>query len=256
MQLFCLGSRSSATRPGFALAFVLSAFVASFAADRAEAVSISIGYAGQPTSWVTLTDQDESLGCSSTGAEGQLGCVGGGLNLGDWSLDSWNLNVDPDPTVSNIFAVTNNTGATQSFVVSVLLPTSISFGPPSLIRGSIQGGATDNNNDGVTLSNTGASSIYDGLIDGNSVRTLFDSPTSVTGFASVSLGTANFGYPIPESIAVATNTTIGLTLRFNLSAGDSASFTSVFEVLPVPEPGTALLLGLGLASLAAGRRRA
>jgi hypothetical protein len=256
MKLFCLGSRSTATRSGSALAIVLSAFAASFAADRAEAVAISIGYSGQPTSWVTLTDQDESLGCSSTGAEGQLECIGGGLDLGDWSLDSWDLDVDPDPTISNVFSVTNNTAFTQSFVVSVLLPTGISFGPPSLIRGSIQGGATDNNFNGVTLSNTGTSSIYDGLIDGASVRTLFDSPTSVSGFGSVSLVGTSFGIPIQEVIAVATNATIGLTLRFDLTAGDSASFTSVFDVQPIPEPGTALLLGLGLASLAAGRRRA
>jgi hypothetical protein len=50
-------------------------------------------------------------------------------------------------------------------------------------------------------------------------------------------------------------TTIGLTIRFDLTAGDSASFTSNFDVQPVPEPGTALLLGLGLAGFAALRER-
>jgi len=245
-------TRSAAIRTGLTLALATCLF----SADRAQAVTITVGYAGSPTSWVTLSDQDTALGCDSTGAQGQLSCVGGGLDAGGWSLDSWNLSTDPDPTISNVFSVTNNTAATQSFVVSVALPTSISFGPPSLIRGSIQGGATDNNFNGVTLSNTGSSAIYDALIDGGTVRTLFDSPTSVSGFGSVSLGSISYGIPVQESVAVATTSSIGLTLRFNLTAGDSASFTSVFDVQPIPEPGTALLVGFGLASLAAGRRRA
>ncbi|MBY0401942.1 PEP-CTERM sorting domain-containing protein [Myxococcota bacterium] len=235
----------------------LASAVALIAVPRdAQAVSVTVGYAGNPNSFRTLTDRDTGLGCGSAGAEGQLSCVGAGLDNGGWSLDRWNLLVDPDPTINNVFSVTNNTGGTQSFVVTVSLPSAISFGPPSFIRGSIQGGATDNNFNGVTLSNTGTSAIYDGLIDGSSVRTLFGNPTSATGVGSVSLGVASFGIPVQESVAVATTTSIALTLRFDLSAGDSASFTSVFDVQPIPEPGTALLVGLGLAGLAARRRRA
>lgn len=228
--------------------------LASLFASNADAVSISVGFANNPDSVRTLSDKDAGLGCTSAGDQGQLACVGSGLNNGTWSLDNWNLQTDPDPTINNVFAVTNNTAGTQSFLVTVTLPTGIVFGPPSYIRGSIQGGATDNNFNGVTLSNTGTTSIYDGLIDGVSVRTLFDNPTTASGVGSVSLGTASFGIPIQESVAVATLTSIGLTLRFDLSAGDSASFTSVFDVQPIPEPGTALLMGLGLAALAAGRR--
>lgn len=223
-------------------------------ASQAQAVSVTVGFAGNPASFATFTDESIDLGCTSAGALGQLSCVGSGLNNGGWSLDSWDLETDPDPTITNIFSVTNNTADTQSFVVSVSLPTSISFGPPSLIRGSIQGGATDNNFDGVTLANTGTSSIYDGLIDGTSVRTLFDDPTSVSGAGSVSLGALSFGIPVQESVAFATLTSIGLDIRFDLTAGDSASFTANFDVQPIPEPGTALLLGLGLASLAYRRR--
>lgn len=242
-------------RIAFGLGIASAAAALMLAPGDAQAVSISVGFAGNEASFRTLTDADPGLGCASAGGEGQMSCVGSGYNIGaNWTLDDWSLFVDPDPTINNVFSVTNNTAGTQSFVVTVTLPSAISFGPPSLIRGSIQGGATDNNFNGVTLSNTGSTSIYDGLIDGVSVRTLFDDPTTATGPGSVSLGAASFGIPVQESVFVATTTSIALTLRFDLSAGDSASFTSVFDVQPVPEPGTALLMGLGLAGLAARRR--
>jgi hypothetical protein len=224
-------------------------------ASQAAAVSVTVGFEGNAGSFVTLTDGNPALGCTSAGSLGQLTCAGGGFDNGGWSLDSWNLETDPDPTITNVFSITNNTAGTQSFVVSVVLPTSPPFGPPSLIRGSVQGGATDNNFDGVTLSNTGASSLYDALIDGATVRTLFDDPTSVSGPGSVSLGSASFGIPTQETLAVATLTNINLTLRFDLTPGDSASFTANFDVQPIPEPGTAILMGLGLAGLAAAGRR-
>jgi hypothetical protein len=227
------------------------------ASTQASAATMTVGFADNPNSFKTL--DTTGLGCSEAGSEGQLSCSGTGFNEGGgWVVDSWNLSLDPDPSISNIASVTNNTASTQSFVITVSLPTSIAFGPPSLIRGSIGLTATDANGSGnVTLASSGINPIYNGLIDGVSARTLLDSPQTFSAagaFNSVSTGTFNFGIPVQESVALATLTSIGLEIRFDLSAGDTASFTSVFDVQPIPEPGTALLLGLGLVGLAARAR--
>ncbi len=224
------------------------------APQGASAVSMLVGFDnGNPSAVQTLTEAQ--LGCSSAGSNGELSCVGGGLTgtLGGWTVNNWNLFVDPDPTVSNSITVTNNTGVTQTFIVAVLLPILPAFGPPSFIKGSIGGSATDNNGNGVTLATSGGLSLYRALIDGSVVRTLHDDPFSATNgnaFGTASIPVVDFGIPNAESVAVATTTDIGITLRFNLSAGDSASLTSVFNVEPIPEPTTAIMLLAGLTGLA------
>ncbi len=227
------------------------------AAPGANALTVEIGFEGN-----TQTFGESELGCSPAGVLGELSCVGGGLSgtAGGWTVNSWNLFLDPDPTVSNVISVTNNTAAIQTFIFSVTLPVSVTFGPPSLIKGSISGSATDNNGNGVTLATSGGISLYRALIDGGVVRTLHDDPFSAsTPFASgtASIPVADFGIPIAEVSGVATTTDIGITLRFTLTPGDSAAITSVFNVEPIPEPGTAILLLAGLTGLARmGRPRA
>ena len=239
------------------LALLGAAAALLLAAPGANALTVEIGFEGN-----TETFGENDLGCTSAGSLGELSCVGGGLTgtAGGWTVTSWNLALDPDPTVSNISSVTNNTAAVQTFVFSVTLPVSLTFGPPSFIKGSISGSATDNNNNGVTLATSGGISLYRALIDGSVVRTLHDDPFSAsTPFASgtASIPVADFGIPIAESAGVATTTDIGITLRFTLTPGDSAAISSVFNVEPIPEPGTAILLAAGLLGLARmGRPRA
>lgn len=171
---------------------------------------------------------------------------------------AWNLLVNPDPFIIGNIVVTNTSTTTQSLFVQITLPTNLAM-PQTLVGGSITGTLTDLNGDGATLSSIGSNSIYTALTDlGFGTQALAGgllSSTSVsTGpFLSASIGPASFGDPIPSQPHGAVNENITVQFQFSLSAGDSASFTSIFVVEPVPAPGAMALLGL--AGLAAGRRR-
>ena len=175
-----------------------------------------------------------------------------------WELDFSALG-DPDPFVSNVVGLTNNSGVTNNYTFIVVMP-SMSIAGGTVIGGSIGGSVTDSNNDGVaTLASVGSNAIYTGQMDGLDVAgaTLFNSPFTSTPvpFAggTSSLGTADFGLPGPTFPGPALVGSIGIKLNFSLTAGDSAAITSFFNVQPVPAP--AALALFGLAGLARSRRR-
>ncbi len=223
-------------------------------ASSASAVSFTLGV------WQNgeqLGEVDETaLGCGSTG-DFTATCNGGGATFGDLHIDNWSMLVDEDPVVTGITAVTNNSLLTQTytliFTLSVLPVT-----PSSLIGGSIAGSVTDNNGDGATLATTLGDSIYKAQIDASNVAggSLYTNGSVIAGsFLSNTLAPVAFGTPIPSLPGPAALTDIGIRLKFTLTPGDSASFTSNFVVLPIPEPGMATLLGLGFGLLGVARKR-
>ena len=183
-----------------------------------------------------------------------------GKSVDDWEtaqgldVSAWSLSMDTDPFVTNNFTVTNNTGSTQVYSLTA----TIGVAPPipnGLMRGSIGFSLTDNNGDGATLATSGASSLYRGLIDGNTARTLWDAPISFTApFATIN-GNDNFGFPVRETAPDPVNSDIGIAILFSLTAGDSVGFTSNFDVVPVPVPAAAWLFGSGLLVLSGVTRR-
>jgi hypothetical protein len=202
---------------------------------------------------------EDDLGCTSTGGD-TFTCSGSGVQIGGsygLTMDSWSLNLDTDPVINGVISVTNNGNVTQQFTMIFTLGVG-PMGPSTLMGGSIQGGATDNTGNGVSLTTAAGSAFYTALIDGVPVQTLYGNPQnfSAGAFLSVNVPSLAFGTPIPSMPGPAVNNHIRIRLDFLLTPGDSASFTSNFVVLPIPEPGTAALLAFGLVGLALRRRRA
>lgn len=205
----------------------------------------------------------DDIGCVAGSKAGTFDCAGSNVDMvgGAITLDNWNMSLDTDPVIQNIIAVSNNTLVTQTYVLSVLLPV-VPVLPSSVIGGSVQGGITSDASAG-TLSSNGVTgnAIYTALIDGVSVGTLLPDPSSISSGAFLSTNfleppnTLSFGNPIPSAPGPAALASIGINLEFTLTPGDSASFTSIFVVEAVPEPGTAILMGVGLATLGYRSRR-
>jgi hypothetical protein len=170
----------------------------------------------------------------------------------------WDISGKYDPTVNGAFSVTNLLAVPQTFTLTVTVPVP-PIGPTSLIGGSVGGSFTDADGTGATFDSSGATAIYTALIDGAPVGTLHPSPVALVAgsFLTGDVPSVAFGTPIPSAPGPALVTDMGISLKFTLSAGDTAALTSVFVVEPVPEPSTIVLALMGLAcGLFVARRRA
>ncbi len=182
-------------------------------------------------------------------------------STGRWSFDEWGGSVNPDPVISNGFSVVNLLPTTQTFTITLTTVTGPIGAPTTLTGGSAQGGVSDGNGGGATLSTSGAgTAFYTSLIDGGAFVSLYSDPSSVTvpGGGSGNLSPVeDFGLPIPPGTfpGPAVLNSIGIQFQFDVSGGDRATGSGTFSVEPIPEPATALLLVLGLAALSGARRR-
>jgi hypothetical protein len=186
---------------------------------------------------------------------------------GTWTLD-WNINAT-DSNVGtarasqtaflfNNVVLTNNTGMLQTVTITTMIPIVPAILPSTVMGGSASGTLTTNGDGGSMTNVGGASPMYRALIDALAVGGVadlhnFDSGISVVGFGSNSTGFEDFGTPIPSAPGPAVLGSIGITLQFDLTPGDSASWTSNFVVNVVPTPGAGAILGM--AGIFAIRRR-
>ncbi len=174
--------------------------------------------------------------------------ISGASTMNGWTYD-WTITASTNPFIESSFSVTNQTASTQTFDLFFSLPVSTTFAP-GFKSGELNFTFTDANGDGsasVVLNS------WDGLIDGVSALQLFTAsiPCSGTGcsggIAPVSTG------PVLHSAGV--NSTLGLLLSFDLSAGDTVTMDTRFEVSPVPVPGAAWLFGSGLIAMLGFRKK-
>jgi len=236
--------------------------VAGFVAAAA-LIAPAANASGMPAVTISLTNNNgttlfdpAALGHSWSNPNKTYGFNGQTGSSGQWGL-GWSLLVNPDPFIIANFVVTNNSLVDQEFSLTVTMP----IDPPGLtdvsIGGSVTGTLTDLNGNGATLSSASGGSIYSALVDNAVVATLLDDPFSVStgAFESAVVGPASFGEPIPSQPSGDALNTMAITLNFVLSAGDAASFTSIFVLVGTDIPAPGALALLGVAGLFGRRRR-
>jgi hypothetical protein len=174
-----------------------------------------------------------------------------------FELNSWQFVLDPDPSVSGSFTLTNLSQTTQVFTVMATLGVSPVTGPLSVNGFVGTGTLTEVNGGGATLQDAGVA-LYGARIDGATVHTLYDPPylfSVVPGVGGgpgipVTIPLVSFG---PQGLAQSIGSSIGVAFpRFSLTGLDQVQLGFGFDATPVnsqptPEPGSLLLLGSGLA---------
>lgn len=199
-----------------------------------------------------------SLTGNATGTPNVFNYFGNASAPGTW-LAGWNFNASNSSELGDLdraftsgnFIVTNTSSSSIVFDFVISMP--ISFTGPGVYGGSISAGLTTQG--AGFFSDAGGAPIWSATTGGATIATMLDAPLTVTRTTtgSSTVGTGSFGQPVPSLPGPDFGTDLTVRLQFTLSAGASASFTSVM-VGQVPAPGAAVLLGLG-GFLASGRRR-
>jgi hypothetical protein len=170
---------------------------------------------------------------------------------GMWEWSWTSIQLDRDPFVSFAGGFNNVSGMAQDFVFSTSTPIA-----PALAS-TLYGGSTNvtyvdpDLSGGALTIDSSSNPAYTGTIDGTGTLDML-AALNITVSGTNAVETQ--GLPGPTIPGGAANSTIGILHRFNLTAGDQATFNSTFQVV-LPEPGSFALLALGLGSLALLRRR-
>jgi hypothetical protein len=217
-------------------------------------ISVSVdSFAGPPWEYSPALDALEMASGQGRGKKLGMPMAFGAILGNRANVVIEDLEFDPDPFVVNNLLVTNTTSTTQFYTVGIALPTT--FGAPNIISGSVLTGVIDTSGNGTaTIATVGAGQpIYSAQIDFNTVATLQDHPFSLSVAPPDVLASASDSFG-PTLSNVPVNSSIGIQLRFSLTAGDTATILSRFDVV-IPEPASAGLFLIGLLGVIAGWRR-
>ncbi|MCP3979025.1 MAG: hypothetical protein GY716_06790 [bacterium] len=163
---------------------------------------------------------------------------------------NWTVTYDVDPIVDLNFSVTNNTGGTETFIITADLPLLQTISGGSSVNGDFGGFVLDGAAGSPGFIQVTGDPVYTGLVDGLNALTLgssfdFQSNNGVDFLPVLSSGALTG----PENAS----SSIGIMLVFTLTDGDTITINSSFEIQALPAPGALALLGL--AGLCGRRRR-
>jgi uncharacterized protein (TIGR03382 family) len=240
---------------------VLLAAAGAAQAGYSNQVDLQIDYGGQvwvmsqyPSDWQTEQTTDGSFriwGQSTCFQDGN-----GGQIVAQYELilsETGSERGFPVASVTSNFTITNSFAVPNPFTVLATAPITIPF-PGTSMRGSHSGSVIDNSasQNGASVAALPGGSLYEALLDGNTVQTLRNAPFSAVagGGQTQGITTTNFG--VPAFLAgPAAATSLAIRNSFILSAEDSVTSSSTFIITPAPG---AVALG-GLAGLVGLRRR-
>lgn len=243
------------SRGGVVARFVIAATLV-FAAAQANAGPITVSISG--------ADEYDQYFLEQEGTENPDGTFTlGGVGYGSTFTCDWSVTVDLDPFITGTFNMTNISGSTQNYVLTVGLPVPGGVPLPNLQGGYIgdvqivDTGAQDGS---ATFASVGSTPIYQARIGATTVQGLLLGSFTASGGpgAFTDIAQLTWGAPIPSqpgALAVPVGGNINVRATFSLTAGDTVSLPVHFRVDPVPEPGTLVLMGLGLAAIAGIRTR-
>ena len=182
----------------------------------------------------------------------------GGISNEHWTL-TWDCIVNDDPFVVATINVQNTSGATQNYSNFMNLGIAGTYNP-TLMSGSVSAGLTNGSplTTGATLS-AGADPVYQAFVDpganppaASAARTIWDGGYTLS--ASQLQGSASDNAAFANEIGPGAFTSIGLKLQFNLTPGDSASVTGIFQIEQVPGPASLAVFAI-FGAISGGRRR-
>ena len=173
---------------------------------------------------------------------------------------TFDLTLNPDPSIIGTFTLTTLSSSTQFFSVSATMAV-LPIAAPTKMGGSFGDVTyTDTSHDStVTLATNGTDPFYSALIDAVKVQGLGSFNATAFGgpgaFGTISK--TSFGTPIPSAIGPAVVSNIGVSFpAFSLTPGDQVEVPFEF-VVSAPEPSFASLFAIGitLILLATSRRK-